>query len=187
MNIMMYYIVYIMEGAQIASPLATASIQYVINVVMTLPAILFPRQNLSSAGSHRRLFPHDDLALSSPGRYSSTMANQTPRRHATRRIATSPGLFLNNRPRLQHHRVVLLSLSSPHLPRPGVRRLGSTRPRSSRARSVPKAVSLPTGVQLVLEHGPRVRRASAVVEHLVTRCTTYLGVLQCGGLLCTWP
>lgn len=41
MNIMMYYIVYIMEGAQIASPLATASIQYVINVVMTLPAILF--------------------------------------------------------------------------------------------------------------------------------------------------
>ncbi|KAK4153853.1 MFS sugar transporter-like protein [Chaetomidium leptoderma] len=41
MNIMMYYIVYIMEGAQIASPLATASIQYVINVVLTLPAILF--------------------------------------------------------------------------------------------------------------------------------------------------
>jgi hypothetical protein len=30
-----------MEGAQIASPLATASIQYVINVVLTLPAILF--------------------------------------------------------------------------------------------------------------------------------------------------
>jgi sugar porter (SP) family MFS transporter len=41
MNIMMYYIVYIMEGAQIASPLATASIQYVINVVLTLPAIVF--------------------------------------------------------------------------------------------------------------------------------------------------
>lgn len=41
MNIMMYYIVYIMEGAQIASPLATASIQYVINVVLTLPAIMF--------------------------------------------------------------------------------------------------------------------------------------------------
>ncbi|KAF7540799.1 hypothetical protein G7Z17_g12101 [Cylindrodendrum hubeiense] len=41
MNIMMYYIVYIMEGAQIASPLMTASIQYVINVVLTLPAILF--------------------------------------------------------------------------------------------------------------------------------------------------
>ncbi|KAH8899847.1 general substrate transporter [Thozetella sp. PMI_491] len=41
MNIMMYYIVYIMEGAQIASPLETASIQYVINVVMTLPAILY--------------------------------------------------------------------------------------------------------------------------------------------------
>jgi MFS family permease len=30
-----------MEGAQIASPLATASIQYVINVVLTLPAIVF--------------------------------------------------------------------------------------------------------------------------------------------------
>ncbi|KAI1149324.1 general substrate transporter [Nemania diffusa] len=41
MNIMMYYIVYIMEGAQIASPLTTASIQYVINVLLTLPAILY--------------------------------------------------------------------------------------------------------------------------------------------------
>ncbi|KAI0191891.1 general substrate transporter [Astrocystis sublimbata] len=41
MNIMMYYIVYIMEGAQIASPLTTAVIQYVINVVLTLPAILY--------------------------------------------------------------------------------------------------------------------------------------------------
>ncbi|KAL1910699.1 high affinity glucose transporter [Sporothrix stenoceras] len=41
MNIMMYYIVYIMEGANIASPLTTASIQYVINVVLTLPAILY--------------------------------------------------------------------------------------------------------------------------------------------------
>ncbi|KAL2162341.1 hypothetical protein VTH06DRAFT_7254 [Thermothelomyces fergusii] len=41
MNIMMYYIVFIMQGARIASPLATASIQYVINVVLTLPAILF--------------------------------------------------------------------------------------------------------------------------------------------------
>ncbi len=30
-----------MEGAQIASPLTTASIQYVINVVLTLPAILY--------------------------------------------------------------------------------------------------------------------------------------------------
>lgn len=36
-----YYIVYIMGTAKIASPLATASIQYVINVVMTLPAIIF--------------------------------------------------------------------------------------------------------------------------------------------------
>ncbi|KJZ78510.1 hypothetical protein HIM_01901 [Hirsutella minnesotensis 3608] len=41
MNIMMYYIVYVMEGAQIGSPLLTASIQYIINVLLTLPAILF--------------------------------------------------------------------------------------------------------------------------------------------------
>lgn len=30
-----------MQGANIASPLLTASIQYVINVVLTLPAIIF--------------------------------------------------------------------------------------------------------------------------------------------------
>jgi len=30
-----------MEGAQIASPLLTASVQYIINVALTLPAILF--------------------------------------------------------------------------------------------------------------------------------------------------
>ncbi|KAL2286883.1 hypothetical protein FJTKL_06408 [Diaporthe vaccinii] len=41
MNIMMYYIVYIMQGAGIGSPLLTASIQYVINVIMTLPAIIY--------------------------------------------------------------------------------------------------------------------------------------------------
>jgi MFS family permease len=38
---MMYYIVYIMQAAQIASPLLTASIQYIINVALTLPAILY--------------------------------------------------------------------------------------------------------------------------------------------------
>lgn len=38
---MMYYIVYIMEGAQIASPLLAAAIQYIINVLLTLPAILY--------------------------------------------------------------------------------------------------------------------------------------------------
>lgn len=37
----MYYIVYIMEGANIASPLVTASIQYIINVALTLPAIVY--------------------------------------------------------------------------------------------------------------------------------------------------
>lgn len=35
------YIVYVMEGAGVGSPLLTASIQYIINVVFTLPAILF--------------------------------------------------------------------------------------------------------------------------------------------------
>lgn len=30
-----------MEGANIASPLLTASIQYIINVLLTLPAILY--------------------------------------------------------------------------------------------------------------------------------------------------
>ncbi|POR34760.1 High-affinity glucose transporter [Tolypocladium paradoxum] len=41
MNIMMYYIMYVMESAQIGSALLTASIQYIINVVLTLPAIMF--------------------------------------------------------------------------------------------------------------------------------------------------
>jgi sugar porter (SP) family MFS transporter len=41
MNIMMYYIVFIMRGAGIADELLTSSIQYIINVVMTLPAILY--------------------------------------------------------------------------------------------------------------------------------------------------
>lgn len=38
---MMYYIVYIMEAAQIGDPLLTASIQYIINVALTLPAIIW--------------------------------------------------------------------------------------------------------------------------------------------------
>ncbi|KAF2457858.1 high affinity glucose transporter [Lineolata rhizophorae] len=41
MNIMMYYIVYIMHAANIGDPLLTASIQYIINVALTLPAIIF--------------------------------------------------------------------------------------------------------------------------------------------------
>ncbi|KAI1760652.1 general substrate transporter [Hypoxylon sp. FL1150] len=40
-NIMMYYIIYIMDEARIGSPLTTASVQYVINVIFTLPAILY--------------------------------------------------------------------------------------------------------------------------------------------------
>ncbi|KAF2009761.1 general substrate transporter [Aaosphaeria arxii CBS 175.79] len=41
MNIMMYYIVYIMKGAGIGDELLTASIQYIINVALTLPAIIW--------------------------------------------------------------------------------------------------------------------------------------------------
>lgn len=41
MNIMMYYIVYIMRGAGIGNELLTASIQYIINVALTLPAIIW--------------------------------------------------------------------------------------------------------------------------------------------------
>ncbi|KAI9863675.1 MAG: MFS sugar transporter [Trichoglossum hirsutum] len=41
MNIMMYYIVYVMQGAGIGNPLLTSSIQYIINVALTLPAILY--------------------------------------------------------------------------------------------------------------------------------------------------
>jgi MFS family permease len=37
----MYYIVYVMQGAGINDPLLTASIQYIINVVMTIPAIIY--------------------------------------------------------------------------------------------------------------------------------------------------
>lgn len=38
---MMYYIVFIMKGAGIADELLTSSIQYIINVALTLPAILW--------------------------------------------------------------------------------------------------------------------------------------------------
>ncbi|KAI5305296.1 hypothetical protein KEM56_004782, partial [Ascosphaera pollenicola] len=41
MNVMMYYIVYIMQSIGVGSPLLTSAIQYILNVVMTLPAILF--------------------------------------------------------------------------------------------------------------------------------------------------
>lgn len=37
----MYYVVYVMEAAGIGNPLLTASIQYILNVVLTLPAIFF--------------------------------------------------------------------------------------------------------------------------------------------------
>lgn len=37
----MYYIVYIMKGANIGNELLTASIQYIINVALTFPAILY--------------------------------------------------------------------------------------------------------------------------------------------------
>lgn len=41
MNVMMYYIVYVMQGAGIKNPLLPASIQYIINVLMTVPAIIW--------------------------------------------------------------------------------------------------------------------------------------------------
>ncbi|CAI6340409.1 unnamed protein product [Periconia digitata] len=41
MNIMMYYVVFIMRGAGIADELLTASVQYIINVALTLPAIIW--------------------------------------------------------------------------------------------------------------------------------------------------
>lgn len=37
----MYYIIYLMQAAGIGNPLLTATIQYILNVVLTLPAILF--------------------------------------------------------------------------------------------------------------------------------------------------
>ncbi|KAL4782261.1 general substrate transporter [Aspergillus varians] len=41
MNVMMYYIVYIMQSTGTGSPLLTASIQYILNTALTLPAILW--------------------------------------------------------------------------------------------------------------------------------------------------
>ncbi|KAL3489248.1 general substrate transporter [Aspergillus germanicus] len=41
MNVMMYYIVYIMQSTGAGSPLLTASIQYILNTALTLPAILY--------------------------------------------------------------------------------------------------------------------------------------------------
>jgi len=40
-NIMMYYVVYVMEAAGIGDPLHAATINYVLNVVCTLPAIIY--------------------------------------------------------------------------------------------------------------------------------------------------
>ncbi|KAE8337352.1 hypothetical protein BDV24DRAFT_140141 [Aspergillus arachidicola] len=41
MNVMMYYIVYIMQSTGAGSPLLTASIQYILNTALTLPAIIY--------------------------------------------------------------------------------------------------------------------------------------------------
>ena len=41
MNVMMYYIVYIMQSTGTGSPLLTASIQYILNTALTLPAIIY--------------------------------------------------------------------------------------------------------------------------------------------------
>ncbi|EGS20151.1 uncharacterized protein CTHT_0046580 [Thermochaetoides thermophila DSM 1495] len=92
-----YYIVYIMEGAQMASPLATASIQYVINVVLTLPAILFldkwgrrPSLLLGSFGMMTWLFISG--ALQQYYGQPNTAQTRTPQN------ADITWLILNNRP-----------------------------------------------------------------------------------------
>lgn len=41
MHSMMYYIIYLMQAAGIGNPLLTATIQYILNVALTLPAVLF--------------------------------------------------------------------------------------------------------------------------------------------------
>jgi len=41
MNILMYYVVYVMETANIGSPFVTSAIQYILNVLFTLPAIIY--------------------------------------------------------------------------------------------------------------------------------------------------
>ena len=40
-NVLMYYVVYIMESAQMGSPLVISLIQYILNVVMTIPALVY--------------------------------------------------------------------------------------------------------------------------------------------------
>lgn len=41
MNVMMYYTVYVMQGAGIGDALTASSVNYVLNVILTLPALLF--------------------------------------------------------------------------------------------------------------------------------------------------
>ncbi|MCJ1441421.1 MAG: MFS sugar transporter [Stictis urceolatum] len=41
MNVMMYYTIYVMQGAGIGDALTASSVNYVLNVVLTLPALLF--------------------------------------------------------------------------------------------------------------------------------------------------
>ncbi|KAK9242210.1 general substrate transporter [Lipomyces tetrasporus] len=41
MNVMMYYIVYVLKSAGIANSMLASAVQYVINVVMTIPSILW--------------------------------------------------------------------------------------------------------------------------------------------------
>lgn len=56
MNVMMYYVVYIMEGANIASPLLTASIQVFIPFLF-LPPFARPFSEPKSSESQQSLFP----------------------------------------------------------------------------------------------------------------------------------
>jgi DMSO reductase anchor subunit len=55
---LVYYIVYVMQGAGVSSVLLISSIQYVINVVMTVPAIIVLHLSLTGSDTsvvHRSL------------------------------------------------------------------------------------------------------------------------------------
>ncbi len=103
-----------MEGAQIASPLATASIQYVINVVLTLPAIFFldkwgrrPSLILGSfgmmtwlfiSGKNRPVFSRPIPLTPSPGALQQYYGQPNTDETRTTENSDITWIVLNNRP-----------------------------------------------------------------------------------------